>query len=359
MRQFLVLFMLVVFAACSGGGSNEPSKAQRFTAFMNSQDGNNYQLVKGTTKVPGYIVLHDQNTGEFVAFNINNWEDGVEGQTPASWLAGVGEGTVVRDLEQQLEYYIDYETVITYESVWVEGYYEEDEWIPGHYEDGDWVPGYYEQGDWVSGYYTDGDWVPGYYDMYGDWIEGYYEEGEWVEGYYEEIYVDGYYEQDWVPGYTDYGDYIPGYYDQIPVETIVPVERSRNIYVGGGYIFQQGGTFMKDLELLGALVEKQEVNALGEALAADYGLSESRGIEVARVLKDMNELQTKRSLTNTDKSAFSNEILGVDFPALEKAIKDKNEGKTEPLDALLQKAADTNETSPENMRSIFNKLLNE
>ena len=90
---------------------------------------------------------------------------------------------------------------------------------------------------------------------------------------------------------------------------------------------------------------------------SEFGLSEKRSQEVARLLKSYNRLKKTRALTEADQDIFSKRVIGLDSKRVNKAITSFYEGEREGLDELIHKAAYINETTPEHMESILETFL--
>jgi len=119
-------------------------------------------------------------------------------------------------------------------------------------------------------------------------------------------------------------------------------------------IFSENITALKDLELMGARVEDHNANLLGEKLAAEYGLSEERGQVVAKTVSAYNKLITKRALTPSEQDQFSNTLLGVDYKTAKRGVMS---GDADEFDSLMERAAETNGTSPEAMTAIIKDMI--
>ncbi len=119
-------------------------------------------------------------------------------------------------------------------------------------------------------------------------------------------------------------------------------------------LFSEEVTSLKDLETMGAKIEISSIKDLSNKLVADYGLSTDRAEEVAKSLQTYNKLTSKRSLTAQEKNNFSKELLGVDYSKAFNAILS---GDQEDLNSLLDKAAEKNGTSPEQVSAIINELF--
>ena len=123
---------------------------------------------------------------------------------------------------------------------------------------------------------------------------------------------------------------------------------------GGHVLFSETVGSLKDLELMGSRVEENNALDLGEKLSAQYGLSEERGLEVAKTVSIYNKLTSKRALTPREMDKFTNKLLGVNYKDAEKGIKS---GDQDEFNALMEKAADVNGTSPEAMTEIIKDMV--
>jgi hypothetical protein len=123
---------------------------------------------------------------------------------------------------------------------------------------------------------------------------------------------------------------------------------------GRHVLFSENIGSLKDLELMGSRVEENNAIDLGEKLAAQYGLSEERGLEVAKTVSVYNKLTSKRALTPREMDQFTNKLLGVNYKDAERGIKS---GDQDEFNALMEKAADVNGTSPEAVSAIIKDMV--
>ncbi len=134
-----------------------------------------------------------------------------------------------------------------------------------------------------------------------------------------------------------------------------------NDYYGsyaGEFIFEQTETSFKDLEKVAGLKAAYKTAKLGEAFASDYGLSVDRATKVAKLVSEWEKTGKKRALTEADANAFTKELLGVNLSDAEKAYKKLVEGDKQSFENLIDTAAQTNGTTPEQMNSIVNEFMN-
>lgn len=125
----------------------------------------------------------------------------------------------------------------------------------------------------------------------------------------------------------------------------------------GEFIFDETASQSKDLEKVAAMMQSFKISKVGEALAAEFGLSDVRGREIAKVATEWTKLSKSRSLTNEDAKAFSKELLGVDIVEAQNAVMKKMEGDESAFDNLMEQAANANGTTPEHMNKLMSLLI--
>lgn len=129
-----------------------------------------------------------------------------------------------------------------------------------------------------------------------------------------------------------------------------------NDFDAGTVVFEQSEIAQKDLEKIGGVLEQRKINQLSKTFVERFGLSEARGMEIAKVTYAFNQIQNQRAVTEADANEFTLEVLGVEMSKMNKAIQESLEGNDSGLDSLIKKAADQNEISPEHMREIINLM---
>jgi hypothetical protein len=125
-----------------------------------------------------------------------------------------------------------------------------------------------------------------------------------------------------------------------------------------GFLYEQTKVVSKDLEKVSGQIEKLRVQSVGEQLAANYGLSETRGIAVAKLLTQYKGLKKERALTQADLDSFSEGVLGFSLSKAEKSFQEFSRGDVQALDNLIDQAASANDTTPENIRQILGQFSN-
>jgi hypothetical protein len=115
-------------------------------------------------------------------------------------------------------------------------------------------------------------------------------------------------------------------------------------------LFSEIAAAKKDLEAMGASIEESNTQTLAEIYSANFGLSEVRAFEVAKLSKTYAKI--KRSLTATEKDVFSNKLLGMGYKEVNHALLNGS-----GYDELLDRAADLNGISPEAVNVILKEML--
>lgn len=276
MQKLLVLLAVtMLFVAC-----NEQKKtAKSFEAALEAETGHSYTVVKLQTEKGNYSVFKDENTGEFVAYNMDKWDRNT--MTSYSQYAAVP-GDIVKNLNQKQE------------------------WV---------VSGYYEA---VYDYYTD------YYQSYDSYCDCYTTQSRQVQVYVGDRYVDT---SHW---YT--------------------------FYTGGGFRFENTSGASKDLETIAALKEDAATAMMKAKFKSEFSLSDNRAGELASLANKYQKLENTRELTSSEKDKFALSALGVSMNQVESAMKKKAEGQDAAYDDLLKKAAQVNNTTPEQIGKFFDTM---
>lgn len=184
-----------------------------------------------------------------------------------------------------------------------------------------------------------------------DIISGLSESKEWVVSghWYEESYTTTYCDSEGQNCYTE-----TTYYT-----TDIWVDTSHWVYhyTGGGFTFENSSSPSKDLETLAALSEEAAIKFVGQKLSSEFSLSTTRAEELAKISLRYRKLENQRELTSSEKSLFAMEALGVSYAQVERAMRDRAQGKETSYEALLNEAATHNRTTPEKIGMFFEDYL--
>lgn len=163
--------------------------------------------------------------------------------------------------------------------------------------------------------------------------------------------------------------YIGGWAPGMNVGNFINANESRNYYdldyLGGnqyqdwytGLVFEEGAPSSKDLAKVTAFKQEIRIQKSAKKIAADFGLSEQRSREVAKLAVQLADAP-KSSMTTQDYDNFSKELLGSSITQFQSAMKKSAEGDSAALSNLLDKAAQVNGVGPEHMGKIVSGLFN-
>lgn len=170
----------------------------------------------------------------------------------------------------------------------------------------------------------------------------------------------------------DYGSYDAYYIGDYKVGQNVSdyiwAHNSQNYYdldsIGGnqyqdyytGVTFEETSASSKDLQKLAAVKQELSVQKSAKNLKAEFGLSDSRSREVARLAVQLSNTNRK-SMTDKDYDAFSKELLGTSIGKFQSAMKAAKEGNTASMNSIIDTAAKVNGVGPEHMNQIMNGLF--
>ncbi len=114
----------------------------------------------------------------------------------------------------------------------------------------------------------------------------------------------------------------------------------------------------KDLDKARALVESMQSDAMAQNIAANFGLSYDRSVQIAKMAQSWNKLSKTRAMTDADADGVIQKMTGVTGEAMKSAETAMIQyGNHAPMDAILNTAAQVNGTTSENMSAIMNQLF--
>ena len=94
-------------------------------------------------------------------------------------------------------------------------------------------------------------------------------------------------------------------------------------------------------------------------LKSEFSLSDNRAGELARLVNRYKKLDNIRELTQQEKDLFAKDSLGVSMKEVEKAFRNKAEGRDKAYNDMLDQAAATNQTTPEMIGKFFDTYVNQ
>lgn len=135
-------------------------------------------------------------------------------------------------------------------------------------------------------------------------------------------------------------------------------------YIGGGYyedidgyIYEETNVSTKDLEKMGVALENLNNMKMAQSITEKFGLSDERGLEVAKMVNSYKKISGTRKVTSKDNNVFMEKLLGVDAKTGIEAFTELAQGSSEKFEDVVERAAEVNGTSPENVRAIITDVL--
>ncbi len=177
---------------------------------------------------------------------------------------------------------------------------------------------------------------------------------EWVEsGHWEDVYVT---DEDYV--YDDFCDCWEWETEYIYAgQEWVDTSHWDTFYYGGGFRFDNTSAMSRDLDTIAALKEEAAEKFMAMKLKSEFSLSSSRAEELAKLANRYQKLESARELTAGEKDKFAMDALGVSMTQVEKALKARAQGREQSYEALLETAAQVNNTTPEQIGRFFTDMV--
>lgn len=145
-------------------------------------------------------------------------------------------------------------------------------------------------------------------------------------------------------------DYIPGY------ETTTGFQNATYRDRGLDLVFEKTASSSKDLAKLVSLKEAIQINKSAEFLSSEFGLSMSRGKELASLQAHWKKA-SKKGMTNSEVDSFSTELLGFSLSSGINAYQASLQGENNQIDSLVNQAAAVNGITPEHAGKLLTKVF--
>jgi len=127
-------------------------------------------------------------------------------------------------------------------------------------------------------------------------------------------------------------------------------------YEGKGFRFSNTGEFPKDFETMAAMGEAKAMGVISTKFKLSLNLSEERSRELGKLYYRWQKLESKRELTDAEKSIFATEAFGVSYKDAEVAIAAKMVEDGKAYKAILETAAKVNRTTPEKIGQFLEEM---
>ena len=136
-----------------------------------------------------------------------------------------------------------------------------------------------------------------------------------------------------------------------------PKQTKKGLVANGRLILSETSLTNKDTLKRAAAVEQYLVVEMAKQVKGKFGLSAERSLKVAKAANHFRKFSSKRALTAEDTNAYATEIIGSNFAQITKAYESSMKGDLSSFNAVMEKAAEKNETSPEKMAEIVTKFF--
>ncbi len=123
-----------------------------------------------------------------------------------------------------------------------------------------------------------------------------------------------------------------------------------------GYVYEETPASSKDLAKLAAVKQSMDINSSAKNIQAQFGLSADRSQVLARLAVQLKN-NPKASMTNADYDSYSKEIMGSSITDLKAALVKQAQGDSNDVNALINKAAETNGVGPEQVTQILSMVI--
>lgn len=137
----------------------------------------------------------------------------------------------------------------------------------------------------------------------------------------------------------------------------MPKSTRKGLVAKGQVLFSESSLTNKDTMKRLAVAEQYLVMEMAKQVKGKFGLSAERSLKLAKASNHFRKYSSTRALTSEDTNAYASEIIGSDFRAIERAYENSMRGDVSGFNSILSKAAEKNETSPENISMIIAKFF--
>ncbi len=199
----------------------------------------------------------------------------------------------------------------------------------------------------------------GYYDGESQGYDLGYDDG-FSDGY-DIGYDDGYYALSVgkTPALKGYANLISLAHNDVFDYTKIPAPKQtkKGLVAGGKVLLSEVSLTNKDTLKRAAVLEQYVVIEMAKQVKGKFGLSADRSLKVAKAANHFRKQVSKRALTAEDTNAYATEIIGSDFSQISEAYEQTLKDDVLAFESVLERAAEKNGTSPENISVILTKYF--
>jgi len=124
-----------------------------------------------------------------------------------------------------------------------------------------------------------------------------------------------------------------------------------------GLTFDETSESSKDLEKAKGFIEQIRLETVTEKLVSEFGLSEDRGLAVAKLVNNYELVKSQRALTSADANAFAKGVLGVSIKEAQAAYAKVAQGENTDYKQLIERSSSFNGVTPEHMNDLITKFF--
>jgi hypothetical protein len=141
--------------------------------------------------------------------------------------------------------------------------------------------------------------------------------------------------------------------DLIDYRRIAPPRVTARGGANGRVLLSEVSLTNKDTLKRAPVVEQYLVLEMARQVEGKFGLSAERSLKVAKAANHFRKQASRRALTAEDTNAYAKELIGSDFTRLTGAYERALRGNPGTFADVLERAAEKNETTPENISRVL------
>ncbi len=119
------------------------------------------------------------------------------------------------------------------------------------------------------------------------------------------------------------------------------------------FIYEDNYDTQKDLEKIAEQINAKIVKKMTLRLIYEYAIPSDRAENIVGLSLAIRKIKKRRALKEDEINFYTKELVGVGYKRLKKSLEDHFNGKSQDFNAVIQKAAYINHTSPEAILDIF------
>ena len=138
---------------------------------------------------------------------------------------------------------------------------------------------------------------------------------------------------------------------------VSPKLTKKGLTVNGKVLLSEVSLTNKDTLKRAAVAEQHLVVEMAKQVKGKFGLSTERSLKIAKAANHFRKQSSRRALTSEDTNAYASEIIGSDFAQITEAYEQTLKGDVLAFGSVLERAAEKNSTTPEDISIILKKYF--